>query len=278
VFFYRRRPRLQYCVPEIGWSSVVRASIVVLVQAPPPSPVGKSPWPLVVSVLSLAAILTAGMAFVARRALSLPADVAREGRQALFELRSLAAAFRSGTVTTTFARESTTLAGTTRLQVATLRQAEVFTRRDESRLFWGQLPLPDVVVEARAPVEYTYYLDLEKPWTFTLEGDRLLALAPAIEWNAPAIDVSALRYEVREGSLLRDEASVVAALRESLTEAARLRARENVALVRDTGRARTADFVRTWVARRFDDAKSVRVEVFFPGERPGQLTLPETRP
>jgi len=232
----------------------------------------------VVSVLGLAAILTAGLAFVTRRALSLPADVAREGRQALSELRSLAAAFRSGTVTTSFARESTALAGTTRLQLATLRQAEVFTRRDESRLFWGQLPLPDVVVEARAPVEYTYYLDLEKPWTFTLEGDLLLALAPAIEWNAPAIDVSALRYEVREGSLLRDEASVLAALRESLTGAARLRARDNVALVRDTGRARTADFVRTWVAGRFDDAKSVRVEVVFPGEQPAQLTLPETRP
>ena len=231
-----------------------------------------------VSVLGLAAILTAGLAFVTRRALSLPADVAREGRQALSELRSLAAAFRSGTVTTSFARESTALAGTTRLQLATLRQAEVFTRRDESRLFWGQLPLPDVVVEARAPVEYTYYLDLEKPWTFTLEGDLLLALAPAIEWNAPAIDVSALRYEVREGSLLRDEASVLAALRESLTGAARLRARDNVALVRDTGRARTADFVRTWVAGRFDDAKSVRVEVVFPGERPAQLALPETRP
>jgi len=57
-----------------------------------------------------------------------------------------------------------------------------------------------------------------------------------------------------------------------------LRARDNVALVRDTGRARTADFVRTWVAGRFDDAESVRVEVVFPGERPAQLALPETRP
>ena len=42
----------------------------------------------------------------------------------------LAAAFRHGTITTTFARESTSLAGTTRLQLATLRQSEVFTRRD----------------------------------------------------------------------------------------------------------------------------------------------------
>jgi hypothetical protein len=230
---------------------------------------------MVVSVLGLAAILTAGLAFVARRAISLPADIAREGRQALSELRSLAAAFRTGTITTTFARESTALAGTTRLQFATLRQLEVFTRRDESRLFWGYLALPDVVVEARAPVEYTYYLDLQKPWDFTLESGRLLVKAPPIEFNAPALDASALRYEVREGSVLRDEAAVLEALRESLTGAAHLRARENVALVRDTARTRTAEFVRTWVAGRFDDAQDLRVEVVFPGERAPHLTLPE---
>ena len=138
-----------------------------------------------VAVLGVLAILIAGTSFVARHALSLPAEVAREGRQALSDLRSLAAAFRSGTITTTFARESTALSGTTRLQFATLREVEVFSRRDETRLFWGQVPLPDVVVEARAPVEYTYFLDLEKPWSFRLEGGVLRVLAPAIEWNLP---------------------------------------------------------------------------------------------
>jgi hypothetical protein len=207
------------------------------------------------------------VAFVAHRAISLPAEVAREGTRALGELRSLAAAFREGRITTTFARESTALAGGSRLQFATLKQVEVFRRRDERSLFWGQLPLPDVVVEARVPVEYTYFLDLEKPWTFTLEGRRLLVEAPAIEWNLPALDASALRYEVREGSLLRDEAFVASALRASLTDAARLRARENVTLVRDTARLRAAEFVRTFVAARFDDAKEVRVEVRFADEK-----------
>jgi hypothetical protein len=235
----------------------------------------KSPWPVVASVLGIVAILTAGAVIVAHRAISLPSEVAREGRRALAELRSLAAAFRTGTITTTFARESSALAGTTRLQFATLRQVEVFRRRDERSLFWGQLPLPDVVVEARAPVEYNYYLDLEKPWSFTLEGDRLRVEAPAIEFNAPAVDASALRYEVREGSVLRDEAEVLAALRASLTDATRLRARENIPLVRETARARAAEFVRTWMVSRFDDAKEVRVEVRFADEAP-RPTLRET--
>jgi len=243
----------------------------------PPSPKpagGRSPWPLVVSVLGLAAILVGGVAFVAHRALSLPAEVAREGRQALADLRSLAAAFRTGTITTTFARESTALAGTSRLQFATLRQVEVFSRRDQQSLFWGKLALPDVVVEARAPVEYTYYLDLERPWTFRLEGQTLRVEAPAIEWNAPAIDASALRYEVREGSVFRDEGAVLAALRANLSEASRVRARDNVALVRETGRVKAAEFVTTWLGSRFDDAKHLRVEVAFADE-PRRL-LPRT--
>jgi len=34
----------------------------------------------------------------------------------------------------------------------------------------GALALPDVVVEARAPVAYTYFLDLDMEWRFRLEG------------------------------------------------------------------------------------------------------------
>ena len=227
------------------------------------------------SVLGLAAILVGGVAFVAHRAVSLPAELAREGREALADLRSVAAAFRTGTITTTFARESTALAGTSRLQFATLRQVEVFSRRDQQSLFWGQLALPDVVVEARAPVEYTYTLDFEKPWSFRLEGETLRVEAPAIEWNTPAIDASALRYEVREGSVLRDEAAVLAALRASLTEASRLRARDNVALVRETGRVKAAEFVATWLKGRFDDAKNLRVEVSFADEPRRLAPLPK---
>ena len=232
-----------------------------------PEPSVRSPWPIVASVLGIVAILAAGAVFVAHRALSVPGEVAREGQKAVAELRSLAAAFRQGTITTTFARESTSLAGTTRLQLATLRQSEVFTRRDAQSIFWGQVPLPDVVVEARAPVEYTYYLDLEKPWTLRLEGDVLRVVAPPIEWNAPAIDASALRYQVREDSVFRDETAVVKALQESLTGATRARARENVSLVRETARTKAGEFVRTFLTSRFDDAKEVRVEVMFADEK-----------
>ena len=131
----------------------------------------------------------------------------------------MAAAFRTGTVTTTFRSYATEVTGTNRLQFAEVRQMEVFERRDEAAVLWGTLALPDVVVEARAPVEYTYYLDLDKEWTFRLEGKDVHVVAPPVEFNRPSVDVSALRYEVREGSLLRDEEIALDKLRSELSAA-----------------------------------------------------------
>jgi hypothetical protein len=223
---------------------------------------------LVVAGLGLVALLGAGALYVVHRVTSLPAELADQGRGLVQDLSSVAAAFRAGTVTTSFASYASEVQGTSYFQFATLRQVEVFERKDEARLLWGQLALPDVVVEARAPVEYTYYLDLDKPWTLKLEGETVLVAAPLIEWNAPAVDPSALRFSVREGSVFRDEAAALEQLRQGLTGLARLRARQNVALVRDTGRRRTEKFVETWLARAFSDGGRHRAQVTFPDEAP----------
>src|SRR5262249_34719109 len=140
--------------------------------------------------------------------------------------------------------------------------------KDEAALFWGQLALPDVVVEARAPVTYTYYLDLKDRWVFTLDGRNVQVRAPAIRANAPAVDVSALRYEVKQGSVLRDQAAVIENLRFGLTELCGERARQHIELVRDTGRRQTEEFVETWMKARFSDGAAYRARVSFADERP----------
>jgi hypothetical protein len=241
------------------------------------APPRRSAWPLVVAVVGVAAIVAGSALYVFRSARALPGEVAEQGREALREVRRIAEAFRTGTVTTSFRSYATQVAGRTRLQFATVKQVEVFERKDSAALLWGQLDLPDVVVEARAPVEYAYFVDLEKAWTLRLEGDEVLVVAPLIEFNAPAIDASALRYEVRAGSVLRDEAAALARLKAGLTEMTRMRARQNVALVRETGRAKIAQFVESWLLQSFDDAKGKRVRVVFADEAvaPPKTTGPE---
>src|SRR5262245_31301000 len=216
-------------------------------------------WPAAAAVVGLAAIGAALYAF--RTLTQTPEKLASQARE-------IASAFRSGTLTTSFTSYATEVQGSSFLQFATLKQLEIFERKDEAALFWGQLALPDVVVEARVPVEYTYYLDLNEPWLFVLEGEMLQVKVAPVRLKTTALDVEAARYELKRGSVLRDEAAALAALRQGLTELAKQRARQNVALVRETGRRQVEEFVLTWLQSRFSDGKSLRARVRFADEPP----------
>jgi hypothetical protein len=225
-----------------------------------------TPWALAIAAVAVVAIVAASLVYLFRYTASVPGDVMKEGREALADLREVAAAFRTGTVTTTFRSYATEVTGTNRLQFAEVKQMEVFERRDEAAVLWGTLALPDVVVEARAPVEYTYYLDLDKEWTFRLEGKDVSVVAPPVEYNRPAVDVSALRYEVREDSVLRDEQIALDRLRAQLTALTLQRARQQLPLVRETGRRSVEAFVETWLVQRFADGDDYRARVRFADE------------
>src|SRR5688572_12238591 len=95
-------------------------------------------------------------------------------------LSNIAAAFSQRKVTTAFISYATTISNYQRLQVATLRQTEVFTRTNQESTAFGYISWPDVVVEARAPVEYTYYLDLNGPWRFVLKDGVIFVTAPTL--------------------------------------------------------------------------------------------------
>jgi len=243
-----------------------------------PPPPRRSAWPLTFAVVGIVAIVTGGALYIFRSLRDVPSDIVREGREVVRGLQAVAQAFREGTITTSFASYATEVSGSNYLQFATLKQLEVFERKEQLTILWGQLALPDVLVEARAPVEYTYYLDLNKEWRFNLEGKRLDVITPRIEFNRPAIDVSALAFTVRAGSVFRDEEAVRARLQQGLTALAERRAREHVPIVRELGRRKTAEFVEKWLVARFQDGADYRVRVAFADELPAAPTTPPRLP
>jgi hypothetical protein len=182
---------------------------------------------------------------------------------------TVAAAFRQGTITTSFVSHAATLSNSRYLQFATLKQTEIFARTEEPSTAFGYLPLPNVVVEARAPVTYTYYIDLNAKWELVLRDGVIHVYAPPIRPNKPAVDVSALSYEVRKGHFKTAEAREN--LKSAITAMVVLRAQENIPLVLETGRRQTAEFVEQWLARSFSDGRTYPVKVFFPGETPPEL-------
>lgn len=230
-------------------------------------------WPIAFSVVAVTALLVGAGLYVFRSLRALPGDAVDKTREIIADVESVAEAFRRGTIETTFVSYATTVTGSNYLQFATVRQTEVFTRQDSASVLWGQLELPDVVVSATAPVEYTAYLDLNEAWHFELEGDVLRVVAPEIRFNKPAVDVSAIRYEVRESSLFRDEEAAIDSLRRGLTAMSAARTAEQVPLVRELGRRKTEEFVENWLVRSFGDGRGYHVEVAFADEAPRRPDL-----
>lgn len=242
-------------------------------------------WVLIVLILVTAMVLlfkscrgpvdmvdaaTKGGAEMVNQAGKAGAEVIREAGK---QLATVAAAFKQGTITRTFESHRTSVNPQLRLQVAELKETAVFTQRSSASAVFGLIPLPDVFVEARAPVECTYYLDLAGEWRFELVNGLVRVTAPAIRHNTPAVDASRITYEVRKGSVIRDHANAMDELKKSISGLAQERAGENIQLVRETCRRQACEFVETWLAKNFADGAKQHVKVIFADEA-GDVVLP----
>ena len=232
----------------------------------------KSSWPKAVTIMVVTA-LVAGVVFYGLRMLrEMPAAAIARSTELVGaiggEAAKVARAFNEKTIREEFVSRATEMAGTSRFQFASLRQEETFQRSEAGSTAWGLVPLPTVVVGARGPVEYTYYLDFAGPWEFATTDSELTVFPPAIAANPPALDVSALQFYTLEGSVWRKDGAVRERLRESLSAALIERAAKNTGLVREVGRQRLAEFVEKWLAEKFSDGARLRVKVVFPDERP----------
>jgi hypothetical protein len=239
--------------------------------APPPASTGaRSPWVLPLTVLILVLIPVAAGVYVFRSCRNLPGETLDKTTRLVStvgqELKNVAAAFSQGTVTTTFTSYATEMSGSQRLQIATLNQHETFTRKDESSTGFGYIPLPEIIVQATAPVTYTYYLDLNERWDFVLQNGTILVTAPDLQYNKPAVDVSGITFEVKKDSVFRSTSSAMENLKNSITWLSYKKAEANLALVRDTGRRQTELFIERWVRRGFTDGKDYPVKVRFRSE------------
>lgn len=229
------------------------------------------PWVWPATLLLLAAILVGGGLWLAGRLLETPArtlDKAADVVHAVgLEAREVARALRSGTLRQEFLSRAVEMNGMTKLQVATLKQHEIF-RNEESGALWETIPLPKVVVQADAPVEYSYTLDLAGSWEFRQQDRVLTVIPPPLEPNTPALDVSALKFYTLEGALWPHESKVRERLRERVTSSLSKRARNNLGLVREVARRQVADFVEKWLSEKFGDGRDYQVKVIFPDELP----------
>ncbi len=154
----------------------------------------------------------------------------------------------------------TTIHGSQKLQLAELDQIEEFSETSRRKIFWEKLELPPVIVSVELPVRFTYYIDLEKEWSVNEGESEIILMAPPLEYNRPATDLSEIKINYKKSSLLRDEESVKNRLFDRLSTYLGNRALENKALVRETARKELHGLIEKWLVSH---QKKKKLKIYF---------------
>lgn len=170
--------------------------------------------------------------------------------------------FLKGTVLNEFNSYVTILEGSNKLQVASIKTIDKFTKKDSKSILWDIIALPDVVVEVQVPVEYVFYIDLKKKWQFQFEKSdtSIFIIAPPIEYGTPALDISKMEIIVKKGSIFRDVEEIKENLRKELTEKLMKSADQKIPSVINIAKTETRNFFLTWFLKYYFKDVSLKPE------------------
>ncbi|MCX6985559.1 MAG: DUF4230 domain-containing protein [Lentisphaerae bacterium] len=109
--------------------------------------------------------------------------------------------------------------------------------------------LSSAVVEVRAPVTYSYYVDMKGSWKIICEGDTITIVAPKIQVEEPATDLSRLETHIESGKLILNEAGKLEELRKQFYPDMIKKAMgsEYMDSVREDARRSLAEFANGWI-------------------------------
>ncbi len=186
-------------------------------------------------------------------------------------ISEIAENFKSGKVVTEFHDYVTKIMGTQRLQIASLNTTDIFTRVDSKSILWELIDLPDVKIEIKLPVEYTYYVDLKEKWNFEWDENlmHIKVYAPKIKPNTPAVNISDMKVTILKESILRNVDEVRDSLFKELMPRLTRLAYEKIDLIRETARKEVSQFVSNWFVQAYlkdYDMKPKLISVYFEDE------------
>lgn len=198
-------------------------------------------------------------------------------------LTEAAASFWSGNVTESFVSGLPELDpnGSGNLELATFKNTETLTRKDEIRVLWDVFSLGTTESEIRVPVTYRYHLRLSDEWNVRIVGSTCIVQAPAIRASQPpSIHTDGMEKRVDADWLRFDAEDQLATLERSLTPTLVRMANDerHREMIREPARRAVVDFVRDWLLReqQWDVEKVHTILVVFPDEDPSELpVIPE---
>jgi len=121
---------------------------------------------------------------------------------ALKVLPSVAAKFRTGTITHTFQESIPQVVSSSGdvLKLATLRSDEAFKKSDSMTIGWGKISLGKTVSSIGVPVTFRYHLRLSDPWRLAAKDHVCVVLPPPRRPSLPpAIHTDKMEKDTTNG-------------------------------------------------------------------------------
>ncbi len=205
----------------------------------------KRSWAKTVSTIGVTLILVFGAIYIFKYMMELPGKGVDKIANRVIDI---AKAFKKGTIINEFRSYATSVSATNYLQIAKLSTHETFSKTDSKMILWDQFYLGDIKVEIRAPVEYTFFVDLNENWQFILKDKEMevMILAPKIQVNKPFIDISNLTISSEKSILRRGKSKIEEQLRKEIVGLTKVRARGKIKLIRAIAKDMVAQFVQNW--------------------------------
>lgn len=168
---------------------------------------------------------------------------------------------------TSFTSYVTGSRGLQRVELFEAEAVEVIERSSQYSVFWNLLKLPEMVVLARVPVRYGYYVDLTEPFEMFEEQGRFVIQAPPLRASVPAPNISGISYEVKSGGLFRNEHQAFEELRKTITPMLKENAERQLPMIRDQARLKLKAMLLAWCRHTTACQGDVaRLDVRFPNE------------
>lgn len=109
--------------------------------------------------------------------------------------------------------------------------------------------LSSAVMEVRAPVTYSYYVNMKDPWKIICEGETLTIVAPKIKVEEPATDLRRLETHIDSGKFIFNENGKLEELRKQFYTdmIKKATSREYMDSTREDARRSLAEFANGWI-------------------------------
>lgn len=163
------------------------------------------------------------------------------------------------------------LTGKQSLYVAKLQTVEVVERTSATKALG--ISLPSVMLEAKIPVEYNYYISLSGGWRFEVHNKELRVFPPELSSSRPAIDLSKMQFNIKKGSVLRNQKELMKKFESDIPGFLIERAIQHRESVREEARRSVEEFIRNWILTSMAPLEVEQVRVQFPHEMSNSPSL-----